>query len=71
MLLARTDDDVRLAVADVLRVFRQDPPAVFLAFPREARAAHVSFEIPYEPDRDIFGTFRQLTLAPQRARRAP
>ena len=30
------------AVSDVMRVFRQDPPAVFLAFPREARAADTS-----------------------------
>ena len=55
MKLARTEDEVRVAVSDVMRVMRADPPAVFLAFPREARAADRSIQIPYEPDRDMFG----------------
>ena len=54
------DEDVNAAVADVLRVMRDDPPAIFLAFPREARALDRSFEVPYETDRDIFGTFWRL-----------
>ena len=63
MKFARTDDEVRVAVADVMRILRQDPPAVFLASPREARAADRSLDIPYEPDRDIFGTFWQMKRA--------
>jgi ABC-type transport system substrate-binding protein len=59
MLVAR-DEDVKAAVAEVLRVMRDDPPAIFLAFPREARALDRSFEVPYEDDRDIFGTFWRL-----------
>lgn len=55
MKYARTDEEVRVAVADVMRVFRTDPPAVFLVRPREARAADRSLEIPYTPDRDVFG----------------
>lgn len=61
---AKTDDETRAAVADVMRVMREDPPAVFLAWPREARAADASLEIPYEPDRDVFGVLWQARAAP-------
>ena len=57
---ARTNDEVRLAVAEVMSHFRDDPPAIFLALPREARAADKSIWIPYETDRDVFGTLWQL-----------
>ena len=60
MKQARTDDEVRVAVAEVMRILRADPPAIFLAMPREARAADRSLEITYQPDRDIFGTFWQV-----------
>ena len=60
MKLARTDDDVKVAVADVMRILRTDPPAIFLAYPREARAIDRAFDVPYETDRDVFGTFWQL-----------
>ena len=42
---------------------RADPPAAFLVWPREARAADVSIDVPYEPDRDIFGTLWQMKRA--------
>jgi ABC-type transport system substrate-binding protein len=58
--VARSDDQVREALADVMHVMRNDPPAAFLTWPREARAADTGFEIPYETDRDIFGTLWQL-----------
>ena len=35
----------------------------FLAWPREARAADVAFDIPYETDRDVFGTLWRLNRA--------
>ena len=60
MLGARTEDDTRLAVAEVMNHLRNDPPAVFLAMGREARAAHNSLLIRYEPDRDVFGTLWQI-----------
>jgi peptide/nickel transport system substrate-binding protein len=63
MKFARTDEEVRVAISDVMRIMRADPPAVFLVWPREARAADKSFAIPYEKDRDIFGTFWQLRRA--------
>jgi peptide/nickel transport system substrate-binding protein len=67
MTLARTDDDVKVGVADVMRILRADPPAIFLAYPREARAIDRSFEVEYETDRDIFGTFWQLKSPALRA----
>jgi peptide/nickel transport system substrate-binding protein len=57
---ARTNDEVRLAVSDVMSHFRDDPPAIFLALPREARAIDKSFSIPYETDRDVYGTLWML-----------
>ena len=56
---ARSNDDLRLAVSDVMSHFTDDPPAIFLALPREARAADKAFSIPYETDRDVFGTLWQ------------
>jgi peptide/nickel transport system substrate-binding protein len=64
MKLAQSDDEVRLAVSEVMRAMRADPPAAFLVMAREARAADKAFEIPYEPDRDVFGRFLQLRRAP-------
>jgi ABC-type transport system substrate-binding protein len=56
MRLAGGDEETRIAVADVMRVLRDDPPALFLAWPYEARALERSICVPYEPERDIFGT---------------
>ena len=61
--VAHGDDEVREAVSDVMHVMRNDPPAAFLVWPREARAADASLNIPYEPDHDIFGTLWQITKA--------
>ena len=63
MKVSRSDDQVRVAVADVMRTLRADPPAVFLAWPREARAVDGSLEVQYRPDHDVFGTFRLLRRA--------
>ena len=64
MTRAQNDDDIRMAVADVMRILRADPPAVFMAIPREARAAEKRFLIPYEADQDVFGAFWQMTRRP-------
>ena len=47
----------------VMNVMRSDPPAAFLVWPREARAADASMDVPYETDRDIFGTLWQMKRA--------
>jgi hypothetical protein len=59
MRSAGTDEDVRIAVADVIRVLREDPPALFLVWPYDSRAADTKFTIPHQPERDIFGTLWQ------------
>jgi peptide/nickel transport system substrate-binding protein len=70
MRTARTDDDVRSAVLDVMRQLQTDPPAVFLALPREVRAADNALDIPYETDQDVFYTlWRARPRATQSARR--
>ena len=70
MRRARTDDEVRLAISEAMAHLRDDPPAIFLAMPREARAADKSIRIPYETDRDVFYTLWQLQ-PPQRASARP
>jgi ABC-type transport system substrate-binding protein len=62
MKIATSDNDIRGAISDVMRILRNDPPAAFLVTPREVRAADRRFEIPYEPDSDVFGTLWQLRL---------
>ena len=63
-----TDEEVREALSDVMHVLRSDPPAAFLVWPREARAADVSLDIPYEPERDVFGTFWRMKRCGRRGR---
>jgi peptide/nickel transport system substrate-binding protein len=53
---SRSDHEVRVAVADVQRALYEDPPALFLAWPRETRAIDTTFSMPYEPDQDVLGT---------------
>ena len=70
MKTGATDNDVRAAVSEVMRMMRADPPAAFLVTPREVRAADTAFDIPYETDRDVFGTFWEMRLrTPQTASR--
>ena len=66
--VARSDEQIREALSDVMHVLRADPPAAFLVWPREARAADVSLDIPYETDRDVFGGLWRATPAGPTAR---
>jgi peptide/nickel transport system substrate-binding protein len=61
--VASTDEAVREALSDVMHILRADPPAAFLVWPREVRAADVSLDIPYEKDRDVFGALWRLKRA--------
>jgi ABC-type transport system substrate-binding protein len=65
--VAQSDEDVRQAVSDVMQVMRSDPPAAFLVWPREARAADAAFDIPYETERDVFGSLWRLQWASPKA----
>ena len=60
MKLARTDAEIRAAVTEVMRVLHADPPAAFLAWPREVRAADDTLELPYQQDHDVLGTLWQV-----------
>jgi peptide/nickel transport system substrate-binding protein len=53
------DEDVRAAVADLQRVFYQDPPAVFLQWVQTTRAVSKSVDVQNEPGRDVLGTLPQ------------
>jgi peptide/nickel transport system substrate-binding protein len=59
---AQSDDETRLAVSDLQRVMYEDPPAVFLVWPRETRAADARFRVPYLNDRDVLTGVRDWRL---------
>ena len=52
---AQAENDVRAAVREVQDVMRDDPPAIFLAYPEVARAVSRRFALP-SGDEDIFHT---------------
>ncbi len=51
-----SDEETRAATAELLEVFKKDPPAVFIAWQEQARAVSARFDIPQEPGRDILGS---------------
>ena len=53
MKAARSDEEVRAAVAELTRVLHADPPAAFLAWQQQSRAVSTAFDVAPEPDRDI------------------
>jgi ABC-type transport system substrate-binding protein len=60
---ARTEEETRQAVRALQQVMRDDPPGVFLLWSNTSRAVSARFRVPLIPDRDIFGTVPQWTLA--------
>jgi peptide/nickel transport system substrate-binding protein len=50
---ARSEEDVRAAVADLARILHDDPPAAFLAWQDTSRAVSTTFDVAAEPNRDI------------------
>jgi len=55
-----TDSDTRAAVGDLQRVFYEDPPAIFLAWPNVARAVDSRFVVPDEAKgRDVLSSLWQ------------
>ena len=56
---ARTDAEYQQAILALQSFFRQDPPALFLAWSQRARAVNTRFEVPQpEPNRDILSSLR-------------
>jgi peptide/nickel transport system substrate-binding protein len=50
---AGSDDEIRSGVADLMRVFHDDPPAAFLAWQVTARAVSTGIDVEADSDRDI------------------
>jgi peptide/nickel transport system substrate-binding protein len=58
-----SDDDIRRGVADLMRVFHDNPPAAFLSWQVTSRAVSTSFDVSADPDRDIFTNVWQWRAA--------
>jgi peptide/nickel transport system substrate-binding protein len=55
-----TDDaEIRTAVSDLQQIFFDDPPAIFLAWPRVARVVSNKFVVPDEKGRDVMSSLWQ------------
>jgi len=61
---ATDDAEIRASVEGMQRVFRDDPPAMFLAWQERSRALSRAFETPDEGDVDILGSIRQWRGVP-------
>jgi peptide/nickel transport system substrate-binding protein len=61
---SQSDEETRAAVADLLRVMHDDPPAAFIAWQQSSRAVSTRFDVAAEPDRDILTMPWRWRLAP-------
>ena len=61
---AHSDDEIRRGVADLMRVFHDDPPAAFLSWQVTSRAVSKGYDVSSEPDRDILTNVWQWRAAP-------
>ena len=61
---ATEDGEITAAVEEMQRVFRNDPPAMFLAWQERSRALSKAFDVPDEGSGDILGTIRQWRGVP-------
>jgi peptide/nickel transport system substrate-binding protein len=62
---AATDDaEIRASVEGLQRVFRNDPPAMFIAWPQRARALSKAFAFPEDGSGDILATIRLWRSVP-------
>jgi len=68
---AETESAYRAAIGHLVRAFREDPPAVFLAWSVRARAITTRFDVQAEEGRDVLSTLRFWRPAgsPQQASR--
>jgi ABC-type transport system substrate-binding protein len=66
-----SDDEIQAGVADLTRVFEEDPPAIFLAWQIQSRAVSTRFDVQPESNRDILTNIWQWRPAapPLAARR--
>jgi hypothetical protein len=50
---------IRTAVSDLQQTFFDDPPAIFIAWPRVARVVSNKFVVPEEKGRDVMSSLWQ------------
>jgi ABC-type transport system substrate-binding protein len=67
---ARSDEQIRAGMADLARIFHDDPPAAFIAWQATSRAVSTKFEVDAERDRDIMVNVWQWRLAGPKAQAA-
>jgi ABC-type transport system substrate-binding protein len=60
---ARSEEQVVRGMADLARVFHEDPPAAFIAWQATARAVSTRFDVKPEPERDILSNVWQWHFA--------
>ncbi len=61
---AASDEDTRALTAELLQVFKNDPPAVFIAWQEQTRAVSTRFEVQADLGRDIMGSVWQWRIKP-------
>jgi peptide/nickel transport system substrate-binding protein len=49
------ESEIKRLVGDLQRVFYEDPPAIFVAWPQTSRAVSADLTVPYEPNADVIG----------------
>jgi hypothetical protein len=61
------DADTKQAVGELQRVFHEDPPAIFVAWPQTSRAISARIHVPYENSMDVVGRLWRAEWAAQAA----
>ena len=61
---ARSETEIKTAVAELASTLHRDPPAAFLAWQQTSRAVATRFDVAAEPNRDIFTSIWQWRPAP-------
>jgi peptide/nickel transport system substrate-binding protein len=58
-----SDAEVRTAVSDLQQIFHDDPPAIFIAWPKVTRAVSAKFEVPTDGGPDVVSSLWNWRLA--------
>jgi hypothetical protein len=58
-----TNDEVRTTVGDVQQIFHDDPPALFIAWPKVTRALSAKFQASDEGGPDVLSSLWKWRLA--------
>jgi peptide/nickel transport system substrate-binding protein len=61
------DVETKQAVGELQRIFHEDPPAIFVAWPQTSRAISARIHVPYENSMDVVGRLWRADWAAQQA----